>query len=105
MSARLNLTIVRSGPLFRLGLHRFCCHDACTSWYFALCCIELCMATNCFFSQPHSLRPERVRRCAEAHNLLHGSAAVSDCLEHCSRERQRANRSLLASMAPKLESC
>src|SRR5208283_1805324 len=36
MPLRLHLTVVRSRPLFRLGLRRFCCHDACTSWCFAL---------------------------------------------------------------------
>ena len=36
MPLRLHLTVVRSRPLFRLGLRQFCCHDACTSWCFAL---------------------------------------------------------------------
>ena len=38
MPLRLHLTVVRSRPLFRLGLRRFCCHDACTSWCFAFVC-------------------------------------------------------------------
>ena len=33
---RLHLTVVRRRPLFKLGRGRFCCHDACTSWCFAL---------------------------------------------------------------------
>ena len=41
MPMRLHLTVVRSRPLFRLGLRRFCCHNACASWYFAFRCIEL----------------------------------------------------------------
>jgi hypothetical protein len=41
MPMRLRLTVVRCWPLFRLGLSRFCCHDAYTSWYFAFWCIEM----------------------------------------------------------------
>ncbi len=36
MPLRLHLTVVRSRPLFWLGLRWFYCHDACTSWCFAL---------------------------------------------------------------------
>jgi hypothetical protein len=41
MPMRLHLTVVRRWPLFRLGLGRFCCHDAYTSWCFAFWFIEM----------------------------------------------------------------
>ena len=41
MPMRLRLTVVRRRPLFRLGLRRFCCHNAYASWDFAFRCIEL----------------------------------------------------------------
>jgi hypothetical protein len=37
-------------PLLWLGLRRFCCHVACTSWCSALCCIELCVLQ--IFTEP-----------------------------------------------------
>jgi len=46
MPLRLHLTVVRSRPLFRLGLRRFCCHDACTSWCFALVRCFACAANG-----------------------------------------------------------
>jgi hypothetical protein len=43
---RLHLTVVRSRPLFRLGLRRFCCHDACASWVLCLLDTLLCACCN-----------------------------------------------------------
>ncbi len=105
MPARLHLTIVRSGPLLRLGLHRFCCHGAFTSWCFARFCIELCVLqipAETHLLQSHSRWRETERICVIAH---YRSSWRYCCLrlfrKRCSRERQRLNRPVSASVAPK----
>jgi hypothetical protein len=74
MPMRLHLTIVRSWPLFRLGLGWFYCHDAYTSWYFALCAIHCAIYNR--FNRSMTLFGDPVwRPCANApRNLMKSDA-------------------------------
>lgn len=74
MPMRLRLTVVRSWPLFRLGLGWFYCHDAYTSWYFALCAIHCAIYNR--FNRSRTLFSDPVwRPCANAPRIPAESGA------------------------------
>src|SRR5208337_4172954 len=91
MPLRLHLTVVRSRPLFRLGLRRFCCHDACTSWCFAL--------VRCFAraanGESTALLCRNSLRSAEKMRHIHGGTLPSTKL--CIHSYWRFSPSLICS--------